>query len=80
MKTYIQTANGGKMDVKTGGTIKISPTLKLSNRLYVPTLSHKLLSVSHVTKELNCSVLMQPTFCMLQDIRMGVIIGRGTER
>ncbi|KAJ9535809.1 hypothetical protein OSB04_un001041 [Centaurea solstitialis] len=65
-KTYIDTTNGGKWI--------------LSNCLYVPALSHKLLSISHVTKELNCSVLMHPTFCLLQDIKTGRIIGRGTER
>ncbi|GJX38033.1 retrovirus-related pol polyprotein from transposon TNT 1-94 [Tanacetum coccineum] len=79
-KSYIHTANGEKINVRNGGTIEISPTLKLSNCLYVPALSHKLLSISHVTKELNCSVIMQPTFCILQDIRTGAIIGRGTER
>ncbi|KAJ0469473.1 hypothetical protein HanIR_Chr14g0708291 [Helianthus annuus] len=79
-KPHIQNANGEISDVKGGGTIKISPTLKLSNCLYVPSLSHKLLSISHVTKELNCIVLMHPTFCILQDIRTGTIIGRGTER
>ncbi|GKC56599.1 retrovirus-related pol polyprotein from transposon TNT 1-94 [Tanacetum coccineum] len=67
------------MDVKTGGTIEISPSIKLPNCLYVPSLSHKLLSISHVTKELNCSVLMHPTFCLLQDISLGHIIRRGTE-
>ncbi|XP_071740340.1 uncharacterized protein [Rutidosis leptorrhynchoides] len=76
----IQTANGGVVQVEGGGKIEITPTMKLSNCLYIPTLSHKLLSVSHVTKELNCSVLLHPTFCILQDIRTGVIIGRGTER
>ncbi|GJT04421.1 putative RNA-directed DNA polymerase [Tanacetum coccineum] len=79
-KSYIHTANEEKMNVRNGGTIEISSTLKLSNCLYVPALSHKLLSISHVTKELNCSVIMQPTFCILQDIRTGAIIGRGTER
>nr|GEV89568.1 putative ribonuclease H-like domain-containing protein [Tanacetum cinerariifolium] len=78
-KSYTNTANGEKMIVKNRGTIEISPTLKLSNCLYVPALSHKLLSISHVTKELNCSVLIQPTFCILQDIRTGAIIGRGTK-
>ncbi|KAJ0444834.1 putative RNA-directed DNA polymerase [Helianthus annuus] len=78
--SHIKTANGGKALVEGGGTIEISPTLKLSNCLYVPSLSHKLLSISHVTKELNCTVLMHPTFCILQDIRTGEIIGRGTER
>ena len=79
-KTHIQAANRERMDVKTGGTIEISPSIKLPNCLYVPSLSHKLLSISHVTKELNCSVLMHPTFCLLQDIRTGRIIGRGTEK
>lgn len=79
-KSYFQTANGEKMNVKNGGKIEISPTLNLSNCLYAPALSHKLLSISHVSKELNCSVLMQPTFCILQDIRTGAIIGRDTER
>nr|XP_043614555.1 uncharacterized protein LOC122586637 [Erigeron canadensis] len=35
-KTHIKAANKGKMDVKTGGTIKISLHIKLSNCLYVP--------------------------------------------
>ncbi|KAJ0617795.1 putative RNA-directed DNA polymerase [Helianthus annuus] len=79
-KTKIHTANNGTMQVKGGGVIEISPTMKLSNCLYVPSLSHKLLSVSHITKESNCTVLMHPTFCLLQDIRTGVIIRRGIER
>ncbi|XP_071687473.1 uncharacterized protein [Rutidosis leptorrhynchoides] len=79
-KTKIKTANGGIIQVKGGGTVEISPNLNLKNCLYVPDLSHKLLSISHVTKELNCTVLLHPTFCILQDIRTGEIIGRGTER
>nr|GEW67223.1 putative ribonuclease H-like domain-containing protein [Tanacetum cinerariifolium] len=78
--THIQAANRERMDVKTGGTIEISPSIKLPNCLYVPSLSHKLLSISHMIKELNCSVLMHPTFCLLQDIRTRGIIRRGTER
>jgi len=54
--------------------------LKLENCLYVPALSSKLLYISQVTKELNCVVLMFPTFCLLQDILTKEIIGRGTER
>lgn len=79
-KSRIHTANGETLQVKGGGTIQVSQDMKLSNCLYVPSLSHKLLSISHVTKELNCVVLMHPTFCILQDIRTGKIIGRGTER
>ena len=79
-KSHIQTANGEFTKVEGAGTVKISHTLQLSNCLYIPSMSHKLLSISHVTKELNCTLLMQPHFCLLQDIRTGEIIGRGTER
>ena len=79
-KKYVQTANGEFLTVQGTGTINISPALKISNCLYVPTLSHKLLSVSHATKELNCTLLMQPSFCMLHDIQTGMIVGHGTER
>jgi hypothetical protein len=58
----------------------LSPTLLLSSTLLVPSLSHKLLSVSQVTKDLNCVVLIYPSFCFLQDILTKEIIGRGTKR
>ncbi|XP_022030400.1 uncharacterized protein LOC110931309 [Helianthus annuus] len=79
-KTYIETASGERVKVEGGGSIEFSNKMKLNKCLYIPTLSSKLLSVSHVTKELNCVVLMYPTFCILQDIRTKEIIGRGTER
>ena len=79
-KNFVQTASGELASVKEAGTIELTPTLKLSNCLFVPSLSHKLLSISHVSKELNCVILMYPTFCILQDIMSGMIIGRGTER
>ena len=77
--SHIETASGEFTVVKGAGTVKISPTLELSNCLHVPSLSHKLLSISHVTRELNCTLLMQPNFFLLQDIRNIEIIGRGTE-
>lgn len=77
-KSDSQTASGEFTSVE--GAVRISPTVTLSNYLYVPSMSHKLLSISHVTKELNCTLLMQPNFCLLQDIRIGEIIRRGTKR
>ena len=55
---YIQTASGELTEVKGAGTVKISPSLTLSNCLYIPSLSHKLLSISHVTKELSCTLFV----------------------
>ncbi|XP_047948798.1 uncharacterized protein LOC125194582 [Salvia hispanica] len=79
-KKFVQTANGHLIPVQGTGTIKISPTLKISNCLYVPSLAHKLLSVSHVTKELQCELLMQPNLCVLQDLKTGSTVGHGTEQ
>ncbi|CAH9115486.1 unnamed protein product [Cuscuta epithymum] len=79
-KRHVQTANEELLPVQGAGTIKISESLKIPNCLYVPSLAHKLLSVSHVTKELNCTLLMQPSFCMLHHIRTGTIVGHGTEQ
>lgn len=48
--------------------------------LLVPSLKHKLMSRSQVTKQLNCCVLMYPKFCLIQDILPKDIIGHGTKR
>ena len=58
----------------------LSPSLSLAHTLLVPSLSNKLMSVSQVTEELNCVVLIYSTFCLLQDVLSKEIIGRGTKR
>ena len=58
----------------------LTPSLSLKNTLLVPSLTNKLLSVGQATDELNCCVLMYPTFCLFQDILTKKIIGRGTKR
>jgi len=80
VKTHIETVSGELVAVQGEGSIVFSKKLKLENCLYAPALSSKLLLISQVTKELNCVVLMFPTFCLLQDILMKEIIRRGTER
>ncbi|RVW24902.1 Retrovirus-related Pol polyprotein from transposon TNT 1-94 [Vitis vinifera] len=76
-RTNIANANGVISPVTGAGTVTLSPKLQLHNTLLVPSLSHKLLSVSQVTSDLNCIVLIYPTFCLLQDILTKEIIGRG---
>lgn len=58
----------------------LSPTLSLSDTLLVPSLSHKLLSVSQIIKDLNCVVLIYSMFCLTQDILINEIIGCGTKQ
>jgi hypothetical protein len=79
-RTCIAIANGVLSQVTGAGTVELSPSLSLSHTLLVPSLSHKLLSVSQVTEALNYVVLMYSTFCLIQDILTKEIIGCGTKR
>lgn len=79
-RTSVANANGVVSLITGAGSVYLSPSLQLSNTLLVPSLSHKLLSISQVTTELNCAVLIYPTFCLLQDILTKEIIWRGTTR
>ena len=79
-KKHIQTPNGDLVSIKSAGTVNITPNITLKNCLYLPKLSHKLLSISQLTKELNCTVLMTSNGCIVQDARTGKTIGHGTER
>lgn len=58
------TANGVTFVVTGVGTMMLSPTLPLSNTLLVPSISHKLQSVSQLIEE-KCVVLNYSTFCLI---------------
>ena len=64
----IANANGVQYLVTRVGTVSLSPSFSLPNTLLVPSLSSKLLFVSQAMKELNCWVLIYPTFYLFQDI------------
>lgn len=52
----VKLGNGSFTNIAGKGTITVSSTLNLSSMLHVPHLSSNLLSVSALTKTLNCSV------------------------
>ncbi|KAG2717881.1 hypothetical protein I3760_03G194700 [Carya illinoinensis] len=79
-RTSIANANGVISPVTGIGPMTLSPSLHLSNTLLVLSLSHKLLSVSQLTADLRCVVLIYPNFCLIQGILTKEIIGRGTKR
>ena len=79
-RSHVANANGVTYPVTGAGIVTLSPSLSLSHTLLVPSLSNKLMSVSQVTADLNCVVLMYSTFCLLQDTLTKEIIGRGTKR
>lgn len=51
----IANANGVMSPVTEAGIVTLSPSLQLQNTLLVPSLSHKLLSVSQLATDLNCA-------------------------
>lgn len=79
-KKLIQITNGELVRVEDVGTISVFPETHFNNFLFIPQLSHKLLYVSQLTKEKNCTVLMSSNSRIVQDLRTGKIIGRGTEK
>ena len=65
IKNIIKTANGEGIKVKGVGAISFTNNLTL--KIIVLELSHKLLSVSQLTRDLDCTVLMKPDCCIVQD-------------
>ena len=78
-QTHIQTANGECVGIIQVDTVDISPSIHLKNYRLIPNLSHKLLYVSQLTKQLHYTVLLTSDSCIVQDAQSGVIIGRGPE-
>uniref|UniRef100_A0A803LEC6 Integrase catalytic domain-containing protein n=1 Tax=Chenopodium quinoa TaxID=63459 RepID=A0A803LEC6_CHEQI len=79
-RTKIQTANGECIPITQAGTVDVTSDIRLQNCLLIPSLTHKILSISRLTRELNCTVLMTSSECIVQDAQTGRIIGHDTER
>ena len=78
--THIQTTNGTCISIDHTASVDISPSIHLNNCLLIPSLSHKLLYISKLTNELNCTILMTSSNCIVQDAQTRTIIGRGIEK
>lgn len=76
----IITANGSSATVAGQGTIPLSTTLSLKKVLHVPDLSTDLISLSKLTKDLNCHVTFTPSVCVIQDPNSGKRIGLAKEK
>ncbi|KAK8322328.1 hypothetical protein V6Z11_A12G164100 [Gossypium hirsutum] len=75
----VQLPNGKSTFVTYVGHLILSPTYKLTNVLHIPDFNYNLLSVSQLTKDLNCFVSFYPSFCLLQDLCSGRMLGIGKE-
>lgn len=71
--------NGDQAPIISTGNLPLSPIICLKNVLGVPSCKVDLMSVSQVTRELNCSVTFFPQLCILQDLMTGMTIGLGEQ-
>lgn len=52
------------------GAANLNSSLSINDALYIPSFQHNLLSVSKLTKSLNCALIFYPNKCILQDLSM----------
>lgn len=76
---HIKLADGSLSNLAGKGTFSIPSFFPLPSVLHVPKFPTNLLSVSSLTKNLNCSVTFFPTHCVFQDLRTRATIGGGHE-
>ena len=79
-RNTVKVANGLSTPVLGAGSIPLSSSLSLSSVLHVPSLSNNLMSISQITKHLNCCAIFFSTHCLFQDILTKKLIGLGRER
>ena len=72
-------ADGSTTLVLGSGTVNLTPSLSLSSVLSLPQFSFNLMSVSKLTRDLNCCVFFFPDHCLIQDLVTKKIIGKGHE-
>ena len=75
----VSIADGLSCSIKGYRSTKPTPSLTLHNVLYVLGFSTTLLSISTITRTLNCVAIFYPFHCVFQDLRTGQRIGLGRE-
>ena len=81
--SYILSFRNHKVKIKDGsflvvvgiGTIEINPNITLKSVIHMPKLSCNFLSISKITKDLNCVVNFSPSICIFQDMILKRTIG-----
>lgn len=79
-KSVITNANGVSSPIVGIGTVSLSPSLSLTDTLFIPSLNCNLMSVSQLTKSHNCVAIFFPTHCIFQNIHTKELIGSGKEK
>ena len=75
----VSIADGRSCSVKGYVLTKPTPSLTLHNVLYIPRFPTNLISISTITRTINCVAIFYPFHCVFQDFRTGQRIGLGHE-
>ncbi|KAK3012143.1 hypothetical protein RJ639_012142 [Escallonia herrerae] len=76
----VQIPNGDTVPVHALGRVNLGPNLHLEQVLGVPNFCFNLLSVSKLTRDLNCVLIFGSEFCVIQDLLSRKPIGVGRVR
>ena len=76
----VRLADGSSQTVLGIGTVACGSNMSLSSILHVPSFPMNLLSISCITKELNCAVIFFPSRCLFQELGTGRKLGTGNMR
>lgn len=72
--------SGEQANIDAKGSVSLNSVYYLHDVLSVPTFKVDLMSVSRLTRSLNCSVTFFPYWCILQDLDTRRTIGLGKQR
>jgi len=73
----VTVADGSTCNSDGYGTVKPTSTITLSSVLSLPKLAFNLISVSKVTRDLNCYISFFPDHCLFRDLKTNQVIGKG---
>lgn len=74
---HVTMADGSTYEIKGSGHVKPTSSITLSSVLSIPKLAFNLISVSKITKSLNCCASFFPDHCVFQDLLTKKIFGKG---
>ena len=75
----ITMANGTLVPIQGQGKVNLGPKLSIKQVLHIPNLSTNLISIHHLTKELNCHAIFSPHMYKFHAKDTGKMIGVAKE-
>lgn len=79
-KDKIRVADNSYLSIASYGDIPATTSLLLSFVFHVPNFTLNLLSISQLTKSLNCSATFFPSYCLFQDLETKKTISMGYKK